>query len=96
MVRGYHTRVASRSILGKRKRTGYASRPFKRRRVFSQKFKSSTSNQGAGYGLQFKSRRLRGRRWRSKLWNDTLAKSHWRSVAATTTTFSSNASSSSI
>lgn len=85
MVRIRHTRVASRSVLGKRRRTGNASRPFKRRRmVRGRRVTNFTSQSSGGSGLRFRSRFIRKSAYRRILYRDTAAAIHFRSVLANT------------
>lgn len=90
MARTRHTRVASRSVLGKRRRAGNASRPFKRRRT-SRRTTNFTSQAGAGGGIRFRSKKLSRARWRRLLWNTSLHLQHYRSLNATTGTFNTPA-----
>lgn len=81
MVRGIHTRVASRPVLGKRRRSGSVSRPFKRRRVSrARKNIAFTSKYGLGKSIGFRSRRVNRKRWNRMLWNNTLQREHYRSL----------------
>lgn len=84
MVRSRHTRVSSRSVLGKRGRGGNYVRAFKRRRTVrkGRKTIAFTSQSGIGRSLGFRSRKLVRRRWNSMLWNTTLQKEHYRSNLA--------------
>lgn len=59
----------------KRRRTG---RMFNRRRR-ARRSTTWTSQSAFGNQLQYRSRKLRKRAWRRKLWNDTLASQHYRS-----------------
>lgn len=87
MARVTHTRIASRSMLGKRRRAVSGVRPFKRRRfVRGRRSTNFTSQSGIGGGIRFKSRRVRRSTWRSMLWKTTLQKEHWRSYQAVSTT----------
>jgi len=85
------------AMVYKRKRV-YAPRYVKRRKVVKRrrKFRGSksvnfTSQSGIGRSLPFKSRRLKGRTFRSKLWNDTVAKAHYRSCESNVGIINSNA-----
>lgn len=85
MVRGYHTRIASRSILGKRRRTGYVTRPFKRRRLVkrsNQKVSTYGNRSDTVSSFRYKARRWSKRRWNRTLWNSTQQKPHFRVAAA--------------
>jgi len=85
MVRGYHTRIASRSILGKRRRAPISGR-FKRRRITKAKRSINfTSQNGSGSGIRFRSKRVSRVTWRRMLWNNTLQKDHYRSNFAAST-----------
>lgn len=96
MVRGYHTRIASRSVLGKRRRLTSGGSRFKRRRTnTSRRTRTLTTKSGFGSALRFKSRRVPRRRWNSMLWNSTLQKAHYRSNAALDTTITTQAGTSS-
>lgn len=87
MVRGFHTRIASRSVLGKRRRLVSGGSRFKRRRTNTgRRTRTLTTKSGFGSALRFKSRKLPRRRWNSMLWNSTLQKAHYRSNAALTST----------
>lgn len=64
------------------------SRPFKKRRftrrarrrgIGRRRTTTSTFQNSYGFGMQYRSRKLRAGTWRRKLWNDTLAKTHYRS-----------------
>lgn len=83
MVRGYHTRISSRSVLGKRRRYG-PSRFGKRRRItrrFRRTTRSYTNRNSSGVSNGgYRTRRTSARQWRSILWRDTIASSHWRSL----------------
>jgi len=85
MVRGRHTTRPSAGF--KRKRSGYAVRPFKRRRLsYGRKTTNWTSQNGTGGGLRFRSRKIRRSRWRSMLWNNSLQKDHYRTLLAGSST----------
>lgn len=79
MARTRHTRIASRSVLGKRRRAGNATRPSKRRRAGGRRNSTVSTKSSSGGQLSFRSKRLSRRRWKSMLWNATLQKSHYRS-----------------
>lgn len=84
MARFTHTRVASRSVLGKRKASGTARRPFKKRRfVRSRRSSAFGSHSSAGQGRLFRSKKVVRKRWNSMLWNSTLQKQHYRSISST-------------
>lgn len=93
MVRSRHTRLASRSVLGKRRRTGFAARPYKRRRFNGKRSTNFTSQSAIGGGIRFRSRKLSRSAWRRMLWNNTLQKDHYRSITAASTTFNTPATS---
>lgn len=63
-------------------------RTFKRKRA--SKVINFTSQSGFGKSLPFRGRKLGAKTWRSKLWNDTLAKPHYRSSAASSGAMTSN------
>jgi len=50
-----------------------------RRRFARGRNKTWTSQSATGNQYNYRSRKLRPRAWRRKLWNDTLAKTHYRS-----------------
>lgn len=77
----------------------YAGKPskriFKKRRFIRRRGKkatSFTSQSGTGSSLRYVAKKLSRRRWNSKLWNDTLAKPHYRSSAAITDSLTTPAS----
>lgn len=76
---GYLPRLpAKRMKWGRsRRRSGY------RRRTRNNSNRTWTIQTASGQGLQFKTRKLRAAAWRRKLWNDTLAKTHYRSQGNT-------------
>jgi len=73
--RKYLGATSGRSVF-KRRRTQYGRR---RRGARGSRTKSSTFQNSYGFGLNYKSRMLKRSTWRRKLWNDTLAKTHYRS-----------------
>lgn len=81
MVRSTHTRLSSRSVLGKRKARGHVVRSYKRRR-FTRGRKTSqfTSQSASGGGLGYRARRMRPRQYRSLLYRDTAFTTHYRSL----------------
>lgn len=87
-MRGTHTRKRSRpQVGGARKRRRFV----RRKRRVSRKTTNWTTQSGRGNGLNFRSRRLKGRQWRSILWRDTVAKQHYRSNSAVLSTFTTPA-----
>lgn len=66
------------------KRRRFGSSRFRRRR-FGQRSSGYTSKAGGAVKFGFKSRRVGQRRWRSVLWRDTLAQTHYRSNNAINT-----------
>jgi len=80
MVRTTQTRIASRSVLGKRRRAP-SGRAFKRRRFNPSRRRAVTQTTQSGFGraLQFRARRLSRRAWRNSLWRETRHLTHWRS-----------------
>lgn len=92
MVRRIHTRVASRSVLGKRRRAGNSVGVFKRRRITrSSRSNNFTSQRGSGSGLRFRSRRIGRRTWNRLLWRSTLQAEHYRANSAESGTITSPA-----
>jgi len=85
MVRTTQTRIASRSVLGKRRRAP-SGRAFKRRRFNPSRRRAVTQTTQSGFGraLQFRARRLSRRAWRNSLWRETRHLTHWRSNAGST------------
>lgn len=83
MVRRFHTRVASRSVLGKRRRYGL-SRYRKRRRVTGRFRRTARTNTNrSSFGISsggYRTRRTSSRQWRSILWRNTIASTHYRSI----------------
>jgi len=74
--------MASRSVLGKRRRGNIGGRAFKRRKFRARK-SSTYGNKSDSYGgIRYRARRWSRRRWNSTLWSSTQQKSHYR-VAAT-------------
>jgi len=80
----FRRRVFARPLLGKRRRTGLGSRPFKRRRILRRGRRTATQTTQSGFGslFRFRSRRIPKRSWNRMLWNSTLQKAHYRSVGA--------------
>jgi len=69
----------------KRRRTGKGRRFARKRRAGAKKAASWTIQTGTGKGLFPSSRKLTRRAWKNHLWRDTLANTHWSSMANTTT-----------
>jgi len=92
MVRTTQTRIASRSVLGKRRRLQSGAR-FKRRRLNTRRRRAvtQTTQSAVGRFLPFRSRRVPGRTWRSMIWRDSLQMSHYRSNAARSSSITSAA-----
>jgi len=70
-----------RSVLGKRGRGFGGFGPRKRAR-FGRKFQATTAIRPRFLSENFRARRLSGRRWRSILWRDSTASTHYRSFKA--------------
>ena len=67
----------------------------KKRKTFKRKGNKSTnytSKSGTGRSLGYRAKKLSGKSWRNKLWNDTLTDIHYRSETAYQGVVSSNAS----
>lgn len=87
--RRFRRRPFRQSILGKRKRGFTPNFGRKRARFMSgrngsfvgRRFQSSTAERPFLLDNRFRSRKLSKRRWRKVLWRDTLAQTHYRSVA---------------
>lgn len=86
MVRGYHTRMSSRSILGKRRRSTYGTGIKKRKYTRSRRSKrigTNTNRNSYGSAIgSYRTRKNTRRTWRSLLWRNTMAMSHYRSVGS--------------
>lgn len=77
MARGIHTRKRSGGVL---RRSG-KKRRFTRRRRTTRNGRTTTSRASAATSVgTFRTRRTPARRWRRMLWNDTIAKQHYRSM----------------
>lgn len=65
-----------------RRRRPFSGRRFVRRNRFNKKSRMSayTMFKGTGYSLPYRSRKLSARAFRRKIWNDTIAAPHWRSI----------------
>jgi len=74
--RGRRTRVNRRRGLSKR----YVRTMARRRRTGKSRMTAYTMFKGTGYSLPYRSRKLSARAFRKKIWNDTIAAPHWRSI----------------
>lgn len=69
---------------GRRRRPSY--RRFNKRSIGQRRNAVMSTNGLRGGGLAFKSRKISRRAWKKKLWDNTLATDHYRSIQTTLTT----------